>query len=121
MKVLTHTLLNDLTETWCGYIIADQELTEEQESILDENFHGGITFREAMDGQWTYGFDCSHFTDGAPGMAKLLDGLGELHSPDRAFFPYGIFRTREWVQDILDVCVMELDLTSDQNVDGNAN
>jgi hypothetical protein len=34
--------------------------------------HGGITFAEARDGLWQFGFDCGHAWDIAPGMQALL-------------------------------------------------
>lgn len=56
---------------WCGYLKLPEEVSEDQERILDEASHGGLT---GGIGEYSYGFDCAHGGDYVPGVSRTQQG-----------------------------------------------
>ena len=65
---------NETLLTWCGYVevTIDNSLHEKHYDDLDLDVHGGITFSDYMDNNWSFGFDCAHYNDMIPFYVKLL-------------------------------------------------
>lgn len=52
--------------------------------VVNIEVHGGLTYSQvdSTDNRMEYGFDCAHFMDLVPGMAKILPNYLENHSDD---------------------------------------
>jgi hypothetical protein len=70
---------------WCGYVGVPPDHSEYAKGYSEYNFdvHGGLTYAGACNGHichvpepgepehvWWFGFDCGHYMDFAPGVAR---------------------------------------------------
>ena len=76
-QILRHETLGHL----CGYVIVPNDHVGSEKHYRDVPFefqdvNGGLTFAMKVDGEWTFGFDCNHLNDYAPGTAAILERSG---------------------------------------------
>ncbi len=91
---------------WCGYLIFDRPADATEQRLMDELFHGGITYEhQEFDVNekpcWVYGFDCNHAGDMDEYLLDLMNlppKVKELMLP----IATGTYKTEEYVRACLD-------------------
>lgn len=74
-----------------GHHLYDVDYNDDK--INHIKIHGGLTYAnvDLRDNRMEYGFDCAHYTDLVPGMAKLIPNYFKDHSED-------VYRDIEYVK-----------------------
>lgn len=65
---------------WCGYIIvsAGHPWFGKDDSRIEADVHGGITYSAAEGDDWRIGFDCAHLGDFVPTIFRTEPRDGEV-------------------------------------------
>ncbi|MGK9289036.1 hypothetical protein [Staphylococcus warneri] len=79
----------------CGYIKTNMSKSSIEYNIIDNHFHGGVTFH---DKEWI-GFDCLHINDFSPYQYKIFSE--DLDFDKETFFDKRYYRTLDEVKHCL--------------------
>ena len=93
---------NPLTWSLCGYLRLPHSRRNIDDDLFEDQFHGGLTFDEVIDGHRWLGFDCGHWND-------LMPHFIETEMWNQFLFRTGkhtrTYRTVEYVKNNLEACV----------------